>query len=781
MSQEVVFSHKTRGNSSPKDKPRVYFTCHPDDFERYFEKICEDIFKTHDCTVYYTDDMNADLSDENNLVDLERMNLFVIPVTFRLLTQPNRAMDSDFRFAMGKHIPVLPMMMEPGIDEFYSKPDKFDELQYINPYSHDLTEISYEEKLKKYLESVLISDELARRVRKTFDAYIFLSYRKKDRAYANKLMKLIHNNPECGDIAIWFDEFLTPGESFKDNIDRILQDSKLFTLLVTPNLLEKPEGKPNFVMEDEYPAAVKAGIIIVPIEMISTDKEALKECFNNIPECIGHCNEEKIKNTIIESIGKTNNFDAEIDSEHLFLIGIAYLDGIDVETDVEKGVLLIKEAAEHGSVEAMEKLFTMYSEGDRVNLDYHEALKWIIKESDYCIDKYGEDAYETLRAFSKLSTAYSNCGEYKKALEISERIGTYSDERDLLYAGSASVSLAHSFLMTGDYSRTIEICNNALEKNIDMDARNVLSLLILLADAYTRVGNKNEALKIYSECYELANNYYGSEHRNSLAILNNMADIYFMGGDYKKAYEINMDVYQCRLKTSGNKHPETLVSVNNIANIFMSVNMNKEAYEALSIAYNTASVILGEEHPSTLSILNNLAVVCGSVGKEKLESDLSWKVFKLRRKVLGDNHPDTIISLSNLALVYSKAHLYEQAESLLKDSIRLKRECKGYDGSFLLPELIALSTVYYESQNYRKEVDILEEAYSISCVSNGNEHYDTLKILSFLFIAYDKAGDHDVAVELGERAYEQFLCVYGPDNENTIIVKENLDRIKGNL
>lgn len=39
MSQEVVFSYKTRGNSSPKNKPKVYFTCHPDDFERFFEKI----------------------------------------------------------------------------------------------------------------------------------------------------------------------------------------------------------------------------------------------------------------------------------------------------------------------------------------------------------------------------------------------------------------------------------------------------------------------------------------------------------------------------------------------------------------------------------------------------------------------------------------------------------------------------------------------------------------------------------------------------------------------
>ena len=113
-----------------------------------------------------------------------------------------------------------------NIDEFYSKPDKFGELQYLDPYAHDATAISYEEKLKKFLESVLISNEMAERIRKAFDAYIFLSYRKKDRKYANQLMRLIHSNPECRDIAIWFDEFLTPGESFKDSIDKILGRGK---------------------------------------------------------------------------------------------------------------------------------------------------------------------------------------------------------------------------------------------------------------------------------------------------------------------------------------------------------------------------------------------------------------------------------------------------------------------------------------------------------------------------------------------------------------------------
>ncbi len=116
---------------------------------------------------------------------------------------------------MPKHIPVLPFMMEEGLDILYATEEYFGEAQYLNPRSHDTTEIRYEEKLKNYLDSVLISDETARRIRTAFDAYIFLSYRKKDRKYANELMHLIHDIPNFRDIAIWYDEFLTPGENFK--------------------------------------------------------------------------------------------------------------------------------------------------------------------------------------------------------------------------------------------------------------------------------------------------------------------------------------------------------------------------------------------------------------------------------------------------------------------------------------------------------------------------------------------------------------------------------------
>ena len=74
------YLYRTRENTYPKNKPRVYFTCHPDDFSLYFEKVCKDIFKTHDCAIYYTEDMMVELEEENKATDLGQMNLFVIPV-----------------------------------------------------------------------------------------------------------------------------------------------------------------------------------------------------------------------------------------------------------------------------------------------------------------------------------------------------------------------------------------------------------------------------------------------------------------------------------------------------------------------------------------------------------------------------------------------------------------------------------------------------------------------------------------------------------------------------
>ena len=105
------FLLKTKNEQNIKDKPRVYFTCHPDDFAPYFEKICKDIFKSHDCAIYYTENMSEDIPENERETDIGRANLMVVPVTFKLLTRPCRAMQLDVAYAKENSIRILPLMI----------------------------------------------------------------------------------------------------------------------------------------------------------------------------------------------------------------------------------------------------------------------------------------------------------------------------------------------------------------------------------------------------------------------------------------------------------------------------------------------------------------------------------------------------------------------------------------------------------------------------------------------------------------------------------------------
>ena len=254
---EAGLKYRTRGDSDPQGKPRVFFTAHPDDFAAYFEWTAELLHEYQNCAVYY-EEKGGKIPWEKLRTLLSDMQLIVIPVTSRLLTKPCRTTEEIIPFAFQEHIPVLPLMMEKKLENLF-KP-VFGSIQYLQPKRRDETEIPFEQKIEKYLSGIFAGEELAARVRDAFDAYIFLSYRKKDRVYAQKLMRMIHSNDRYRGVAIWYDEYLVPGENYNHAIQSALAKGQIFTLLVTPSLLEKG----NYVMKHEYPDAQKAGKTVLP-------------------------------------------------------------------------------------------------------------------------------------------------------------------------------------------------------------------------------------------------------------------------------------------------------------------------------------------------------------------------------------------------------------------------------------------------------------------------------------------------------------------------------------
>ncbi|MBR0084985.1 MAG: toll/interleukin-1 receptor domain-containing protein, partial [Lachnospiraceae bacterium] len=360
--------YKTIAGASPQGKPRVFLACHPEDFAVFSRGIWSDIFSAINCAIYYTDP-TEDYPEDELLRDVSQMQLFVFAVTNKLLKEPSTAMDKLFPFAEQQHIPVLPLAQEDIDLEAFGK--KFGDLQFLSRFLITSTSISYEEKLRKYLNSVLVNDELAQKVRDAFDAYIFLSYRKKDRKYAQELMKLIHKNEFCRDVAIWYDEFLVPGENFNDAIGEMLKKSDLFALAVTPNLVNET----NYVMTTEYPEAVRQNKKIIAAEMVSTKRRDLEKNYESIPACTDPRDEQSFVEALKNALGRISLQEMNSDPEHLYCIGLAYLGGIDVEVDHERAVSLITQASDAHNFDATKKLVSMYKNGEGVQRSYKKAIE----------------------------------------------------------------------------------------------------------------------------------------------------------------------------------------------------------------------------------------------------------------------------------------------------------------------------------------------------------------------------------------------------------------------
>ena len=108
--------YRTIADERPQGKPNVYFSCHPEDFDIYFEEYATKILRIQDCAIWYESEPEADYDKDDLELNLSQMQLIVMPVTTKLLTAPCRAIEVELPLAKEKHIPVLPLMMEQDLD-----------------------------------------------------------------------------------------------------------------------------------------------------------------------------------------------------------------------------------------------------------------------------------------------------------------------------------------------------------------------------------------------------------------------------------------------------------------------------------------------------------------------------------------------------------------------------------------------------------------------------------------------------------------------------------------
>ena len=721
------------------------------------------------------------------------MNLMVIPVTYRLLTEPGPAMDEEFAFAQKHFIPVLPLMMDSGIDALYTK--KFGDLQYLSPFVLDPTAIPYTERLKSFLSGVLVSDELAQRIRAAFDAYIFLSYRKKDRALALQLMREIHENADCRDIAIWYDEFLTPGEDFNELIDRAIEKSEFVTLLVTPNLV----CEPNYVQSTEYPAAVSMGKEVLPAEMKPTDHSELARQYTGLPAPLLVSDEEAFRAGLkeaVKKIARTENGDPE----HNFLIGMAYLDGVDMEINPEKGMLLITEAAEKGLPDAMIALSDIYGAGKGTERNLDKQTIWGEKALDKLQNLYGTGDQRCIDYQLKIAELYEQIGCYDDAQAIYEKIpnsrdNVYEDSKISISGGylKAKYGLARIYKIHGnlrglyDLAVDLEILASKGLKNKNGEEQGdakesedysvdtlILSyeLQALVLDSLCKYA---EHLEVQKKILKLLEEYRGDSHPDTLSAWIAAAYDLAMMKESEKALELSENIIPEIISVCGEDSPQTLHALNERGIILQAANRYDEAQVIQEKIYQIRKTQEGEKAPRTLTALHNLAITKRILGKPDEAYAMIRKVYRERAQLFGENSPEAILSLEGLADCLKDLKNFEEAFVKMKAVYEYRLDNFGPRSSDTQYALSVLWNCAFgmgkEAKEYEKCLNTEIWVYEEFCGILGAED-DTPRTLlieiKHQLDKYDEFLDEWIIIDLWRKLCDTLGRVLGENNHETL-------------
>ena len=312
-------------------------------------------------------------------------------------------------------------------------------------------------------------------------------------------MKLIHNIPEFQNIAIWYDEFLTPGESYQENIHRMLNESKLFALVVTPNLIEEH----NYVKDVEYPLALAAAINVIPAEMVKTDRQVLSQNFKDLPDCVSPADAAGFASKMLRARKLAQIVEKMRTPAHKYLIGLAYLECVDVEVDRQRGIALLTEAAEAEYPEAVEKLYRLYSGEDGNGfVDHRKAFGWGEKMVVHKEKLLGAEHPDTLTAKAKLAATMSALRNYADARRTLEEI--YQVRRRVLGEN-------HPVTLTTLHNLALELIN---------------------------LKEYGEAAKLGETVYALRFLVLGKLHPETIVTLHNLAENYYYLGEGKKAVNL---------------------------------------------------------------------------------------------------------------------------------------------------------------------------------------------------------------------------------------------------
>lgn len=317
--------------------------------------------------------------------ELKEMSLVLVIVTNNYFQREFNNKFFDLYYSINQGIPLLPITLDQHAEELFNI--NFGSYHCLKYYSKD-----FDNELERYINEYYDPWELlVDREEKLETANVFISYRKKEKNFLNKLLNIIYSNSRLTRIVYWYDRLLIPGVCFKESIKNELESSDFVILLVTDSIFEKG----NYVLDIEYPMAVKLNKTIIPVIAKSIDLRKLKKFFPHTEKPIFINHIDLLEDSILKILKNQGiSFNEEFSKEELRIFGQEYLKGNRGKQNIKRGVAMLEKAAFYGDSRACKELGEVYLEGLYVKKNILQAIKYfeksfeiVFKEFNICLER----------------------------------------------------------------------------------------------------------------------------------------------------------------------------------------------------------------------------------------------------------------------------------------------------------------------------------------------------------------------------------------------------------
>ena len=549
--------HQSRGSKIQRHQQQI-FICYNQQNSLTRDILVHDLLSHDagaDCVVAWM--IKSSNVDEAELEqELHKTKIMVLLVSQELLEQTKMREPLEFRIAKKIKLPILPITLDPNLFPQFTK-------QVGAIHGLSITDIEYRSKLKMQLDNLLDSEALIQDINeKAFISRLFLSYRKKDIAEVRKFMKTFHNIPDFQSIAIWYDNFLTAGRVFDDEIRNSIDKADVFVLLVTPHITESG----NYVLTEEYPYALKQKKKIVAVEVLSTDSVTFHKAYENVKLYIPP---SEIKRRFEELLPK-HAIHHKREPEQDYLLGMAFLRGISVERNVNLAVSILEKTANVKHIagcDAAVALGNFYyrTYQNSAVIDYKKALKWFIRATEIYENLFVNRDSNLAALYSYIGTIYDVLGKFKKSLRWAEKslaIEDASQAQEYWRIAVAYCNIGNIYNKIGQFKKALFMLEKALcimkNNNSEHPSNIIPSIYSNMGSAYKGLGNKVETLICYEKALEICLQVVGDGHQYTAEKYMNLGDFHYSSGNFEKAYDFWEKSLLIDERILGINHPYTV-------------------------------------------------------------------------------------------------------------------------------------------------------------------------------------------------------------------------------